>query len=496
MIVETCSQESAKEESLNQDQDSKEHLDDIEIGLACPICYNPYSATSIQYTPVMLFCAHSICFTCSSKSGKKVQRELGGFQKQFLSIQCPHCREETVCSDTRSLMSHYTILLKSSQMKRLNATGSMLMPEKSCFCCKKETDQECFFICTDCKMVLCEGCQLPHSHFPTTKNHNIFKIAKNSTKEDMIQLKIAEEMLRQWQLIDCQNSAISQVCSLHSSKYMYRCEADGNFVCCDCVAKEHNGHSLKSIADIHGDFLSKSQFQDDISHCCFLLKQYKILDDEIYQLQNSLHQEKEKLCEDICHRYFNELLATIEGMQQRARKTIESTFNEKMAFLCQKKFEIRVLTKNLEVTRDSLQYAIEGRSPVETILIHQDLQKQIHFLEMLSPTYCGFGGKTLVTLNYDELNKFKHAMENQSISAFVKPTWKLPGRRRTIPNPATDLFKGMRLQVLWKNHWWYLAEIKAVNESSICITYPGWPGNWDEWISRSSNRLAFALSVE
>jgi hypothetical protein len=252
----------------------------------CPLCENVYA------DPRLLKCHHTFCLQC-------IARRSVNHTKNH-SLACPLCKQENPlpARGVRDLPKNIFILKLTQRGK----TGTNDDDRPLCDECGSDPEDDddvggtnfAEEYCTDCKLRLCKGCKHIHRRSKVNRSHTFVKL--NASGEH------SSEDFR---------SALQDCCSSHDrEKLRLYCRVCKTVICMSCFEDDHVTHQCYEVRTVEKEL--RRQMTNDINSLSVELETYcqliervernkKILTDKVFDVQNEVRQEAERLKSAIDH---------------------------------------------------------------------------------------------------------------------------------------------------------------------------------------------------
>ena len=270
------------------------HIEELEKILTCSLCLD------ILRSPKTLPCTHSFCEECLKKYVD--MKTVDGSEGRH----CPLCKTFSKTGEFIDIYNLQDLLELYWKCKK-----GTLPP---CFICDSEKNK-LLWKCTDCKITLCEGCQIMHNKLPNCKTHQCKPYNADSE-----------------QVID-----VSYYCEHHSDQIMdIYCNECKKIICFRCKVTNHDKHRSETIENA-----IKSITQD-------IEKSLKIVGNRISKLYNENTSLKEQV--DIIENEHAKQVKECKAVKQELTSEIEKWETETLAVLSEAKQEnIKKVQEAIEV---------------------------------------------------------------------------------------------------------------------------------------------------
>ena len=293
--------------------------------LACAVCFDGYKNDFGDNTPMVLPCGHTFCYKC-----------VGSVYRN----QCPTCREKF---DHSKLVKNFAVLAlveKSSEQSKkqkfnlddiVKNLAEWNNEPRDCHTCDGKTSS----FCQECKEYYCNDCWKT-SH---PENHE--------RKEDSPKCKVHKGL------------DILLVCRT----------CGGEFICVNCMAKNHNGHKCDLLSDVvaaaYDELTNKRlpKLQDDFARATSAVKLVadesaafltanqqvaKEIESQCQLLKVQLDQDKLRLLSIVNNASFNEIDELDERKNQLQQFISLPVFADYNAGPVEKKPKLGVLVAEAE----------------------------------------------------------------------------------------------------------------------------------------------------
>jgi hypothetical protein len=302
---------------------------------------------------------------------------------------------------------------------------------------------------------------------------------------------LKKKLLAEMKLASAEAPLLPNQCPRHSSVILYQCKVDNELLCTFCLLENHNGHAIDAISSKFDFSVCHEDFGKKLQEASEMLIDLEKLDSHLTSAQARIHGDLERISSEICAQKMDQLHAEIDKIRAQIQDTLSEAFKERMSFLCQKKFEVQGLIRNLTIGKEQLQQLYEKKQTIQSCVMFEELSRLMEQVEYMYPTYNGNMGSPLIVVSHIDLERIEASLSSHQPQVFARNPWRKPQRRRKVLNPKKELIKGTDVQVLWNNSNWFVGRIINSRDAEVEITYPGCPSKWDEWIPIDSYRLAF-----